>query len=78
MPNVTIRHDSFLELDFEPHDNNAGGNADKYTFKIRAEGQNIQVGGVEVDELEFVVVGPCELDDLFSAMALASRMKHLL
>ena len=55
MPNVTIRHDSFLELDFEPHDNNA-----------------------EVDELEFVVVGPCELDDLFSAMALASRMKHLL
>ena len=73
MPNVTIRHDSFLELDFEPHDNNAGGNADKYTFKIRAEGQNIQV-----DELEFVVVGPCELDDLFSAMALASRMKHLL
>jgi hypothetical protein len=67
---TSIEQAGFMDVDFITHESNIGDNRDIFTFKLRAEGQPIEVGGLEVDELSFDIIGGAELEEFLSAMSM--------
>ena len=65
---VKIEQSAFMDIEFEDHAQNCGNNSDRFSFKLRAEGQKIEVYGEEVDELAFDITGSFELHEFLFAM----------
>ena len=65
---VLIEQSAFMDVEFIKHARNCCNNSDRFTFKLRAESQPIQVDGKDVSELSFDVTGVFELDEMINAM----------
>ena len=64
----------FMSVDLLVGERNCGNNSDEFTIILRADGQMIETGGVEVDELAFKITGPLEFANFLEAMELIKRM----
>jgi hypothetical protein len=65
----TIEQGGFMDVEFESHPSNDGNNSDRFTIKLRAEGQRIEFNGMEVAELSFDIIGNFELNEFLTAIS---------
>jgi hypothetical protein len=54
---ILIEQSSFMDVEFIQHETNRGDNGDRFTIKLRAEGQPVEFNGKEIGELAFDIVG---------------------